>query len=382
MIALVEELAGDLGFGAEDAARLAELAEPLGPVLPLVVDHFYERIGANERMRAVFDGDAQIERQKGHLLDWLHRMFSGRYDEDYWRVRERIGRTHVRIGLDLHYMVSMMGVIRSSLERRLRDLGDAGWSEERRIAAWSSLAKLLDLELAVMLSTYEAVFVRRARAGERLATLGQVAASIGHELRNPLAVIDSSVELVRRRIGDEPKVTKHLDRVGEQVRVADGIITNLLGMVRDQPPKRRRTDVAATVEQTWAAVRDRGDATLETELAVTEAWVDPTQIRQLVLNLLQNAIDAGAGRVRVSSRLEEDALELLVEDDGHGLPEGAEAWLFEPLATSREQGSGLGLALCHRIVEKHGGSIGAERLERGTRVRARFAAALDEPEER
>ncbi len=278
-------------------------------------------------------------------------------------------------------MVSMMGVVRSALRQRLREVaGEGSWSDERQRDAWASIAKILDLELAVMLSTYEEAFVRRARAGERLATLGQVAASIGHELRNPLAVIDSSITLLRRRVSEEPRVAKHLDRVVEQVRVADGIITNLLGMVRDQPPKRECVALEMLVDETWAAVQHRRDVTLEIELAVSTAWVDRRQVRQLLLNLLQNAIDAGAARVRVVSRAEDEAFDLIVEDDGRGLPVDAEGWLFEPLATTREQGSGLGLALCHRIVEKHGGSIGAERLERGTRMRARFAAALNAPE--
>jgi len=381
MSALVDELAGDLGFGPADAARLAELAEPMGPALPAVVDHFYGRIENSPQMRAVFDDTAQIERQKGHLLDWLQGIFSGTYDEAYWKVRERIGRTHVRIGLDQHYMVSMMGIVRTDLDRRLRKVAaDGDWSAERRRDSWASLSKLLDLELAVMLSTYEEAFVRRARAGERLATLGQVAASIGHELRNPLAVIDSSMVLLRRRMRDEPRIAKHLDRIGDQVKVADGIITNLLGMVRDHPPKRQSVALETLVEETWASVHDATDATLEKDLHVAEARVDPGQLRQLVVNLLQNAIDAGATRCRVVSRADGEVLELIVEDDGGGLPEDAESWLFEPLVTTREQGSGLGLALCHRIVEKHGGTIGAERLEDGTRMRARFAGALGEAE--
>ncbi len=377
---LVDELSSDLGFGEADVVCLGRLREPLAPELPEVVDRFYEVIAANPRMRAVFTGDAQIERQKAHLLDWLRGMFSGIYDEAYWKIRERIGRTHVRIGLDQHYMVSMMGIIRTELDDRLRAATD-GWAVDERRAAWSAVGKILDLELAVMLSTYEEAFVRRARAGERLATIGQVAATIGHELRNPLAVIDSSLALLRRRAPDEPKVRKHLDRIGEQVRAADGIITNLLAMVRDQPPVRVRVDLSAQLQDAWDLVRNGEGAVLETDLEVREGWLDAGHIRQLVLNLLQNAVDAGATRVRAVTRVRDGELELVIEDDGKGLPEDAEGWLFEPLATSRQQGSGLGLALCRRIVEKHEGTIVAERLERGTRLRASFGAALEAPEE-
>ena len=379
---LVAELSADLGFEEADAERLRELHEALEPELPSIVERFYQVIVASPRMRAVFADSAQIERQKTHLLEWLRGMFSGSYDEAYWKHRERIGRTHVRIGLDQHYMVSMMGIIRGELDARLRSkAADDSWSAEELQSAWTAIAKILDLELAVMVSTYEEAFVRRARAAERLATIGQVAATIGHELRNPLAVIDSSLALVRRRILDEPKVARHLDRIGEQVRVADGIITNLLALVRDQPPVRVRVDLAMQLHEAWELVRARGDATLETDLAVVEGWLDAGHVRQLLLNLLQNAIDAGATHIRAVTRARDLELELLIEDDGRGLPEGAEGWLFEPLATSRQQGSGLGLALCQRIVDRHGGSIRAERLARGTRLRARFGAALEAPEE-
>lgn len=378
---LVDELSSDLGFGTEDMECLSRLRPLMTSELPAVVDRFYEVIAANPRMRAVFDDDAQIDRQKAHLLDWLEGVFSGTYDDAYWKHRERIGRTHVRIGLDQHYMVAMMGIIRTELDARLRSAAGAhDWSPERRRGCWSAITKLLDLELAVMLSTYEEAFVRRARAGERLATIGQVAATIGHELRNPLAVIDSSLALLRRRTPDEPRVAKHLDRIGEQVRIADGIITNLLAMVRDQPPVRVRVDLAAQLRDAWELLRDREGAVLETDLEVSEGWLDAGHIRQLVINLLQNAIDAGATRVRAVTRVRNGELELVIEDDGKGLPEDAEGWLFEPLATSRQQGSGLGLALCRRIVDKHDGSITAERLERGTRLRARFGAALEAPE--
>jgi len=379
---LVDELSADLGFEEADATRLEELSGALEPELPSIVERFYEVIGANPRMRAVFADGAQIERQKAHLLDWLRGMFSGLYDQAYWKHRERIGRTHVRIGLDQHYMVSMMGIIRGELDARLREKAVAdSWSTEELRSAWTAIAKILDLELAVMLSTYEEAFVRRARAGERLATIGQVAATIGHELRNPLAVIDSSLALLRRRVSTEPKVARHLDRIGEQVRVADGIITNLLAMVRDQPPVRVRVNLAGQLHEAWELVRDRGDATLETDLEVSEGWLDAGHVRQLLLNLLQNAIDAGATRIRAVTRAQDSELELVIEDDGRGLPEDAEGWLFEPLATSRQQGSGLGLALCQRIVDKHDGSIRAERLAKGTRLRARFGAALEAPED-
>ena len=378
---IAEELARDLGFGQADAQHLLASAAEMEPRLGRVVDRFYEIIVANPRTRDVFEDEAQIERQKEHLLGWLRGLFGGVYDEGYWAVRERIGRTHVRIGLNQRYMVSMMGVVRTELERTLADVAaDGRWSAEREAATRAAVDKLLDLELAVMLETYQEASLRRVRSGERLATVGQIAASIGHELRNPLAVIDSSLMLVRRRAPDDERVTKHLDRIGAQVKVADAIITNLLAMVRDQPPTRARVDLEAVARDAWSSLLVR-EAHLELDLAVREARLDPAHLRQLLVNLFQNALQAGAENITLTGRAEGSALELAVSDDGAGLPTGAEDWLFEPLATARRGGSGLGLALCQRIVQKHAGSIAAERLETGTRFVARFGAAVPAPPE-
>ncbi|MAQ15306.1 MAG: histidine kinase [Sandaracinus sp.] len=373
------ELAIDLGFGDAEVALLAAAAEAVTPRIQPVIDHFYEVLSANAGLRALFADAAQIERQKVHLGGWLRGLFSGRYDADYWKSRARIGRTHVRIGLDQRYMVSMMGLLRSELDGVLVAAGaDRQWNatvvDDTRIA----LAKLLDLELAVMVETYQEAFVRRARNGERLATIGQIAATIGHELRNPLAVIDSSLALLRRRVPEDPRIAKHLDRIGGQVKVADTIISNLLSMVRDRPPQRSKVSLSRLIADAWGSIRHTEKVELTSALDRDEVFVDPAQVRQLLVNLLQNSVQAGAERVRVTSRMDDLALVLTVDDDGDGLPEGAENWLFEPLATARDNGSGLGLALCMRIVEKHEGALVAERLPRGTRMAATLAGAAGE----
>ena len=86
-----------------------------------------------------------------------------------------------------------------------------------------------------MLHTYREDLLSRATRSERLATFGQLVGSIGHELRNPLGVIESSLFLLRGRAGDDDRVKKHLDRIGEQVRLSNQIISGLLDMVRDRP---------------------------------------------------------------------------------------------------------------------------------------------------
>ena len=184
------------------------------------------------------------------------------------------------------------------------------------------------------------------------------------------------MHLLRRRLGaPDERVTKHLDRIANEAAIATAIIADLLGLARDRPPDCQPTDVGALVHEAVDRVPRPAEVTVEVRIApdLPRASLDPLQIRQVLLNLVLNSVQswASAGRaaahVIVSARSQsEHALVLRVDDDGPGLaPEVAEH-LFEPLVTTRATGVGLGLALCRRIVEKHGGTIrGGNRDEGG-----------------
>lgn len=370
-----QELANDVGFDGSDAARLVEAGPLVLPHLPGVVDRFYEVLTANPQQRAVFDDEAQIARQKLHLRGWLEGLFGGVYDESYFTKRARIGRAHVRIRLPQRYMVSMMSVLRIGLHELLRrEASSAGMSLEARQATQTSIDKLLDIELAVMLETFKEQYDHHARARERLASLGQLAASIGHELRNPLAVIDSSTHLLARRVGDDPRITKHLDRIREQVARSNHIITDLLELARDRDPVRERVTLGALVKhglEGLASSHRVFEVRVESEDA--RVCVDASQVQQVLFNLTHNALQASAARVEVHVALVDGGLELTIDDDGPGLSREVRANLFEPLFTTRTNGIGLGLWLSKRIVDKHGGTITADQGPLGG---ARFAVRI------
>src|SRR5689334_5503241 len=174
----------------------------------------------------------------------LHAIAAPR-DEAYWERRYAIGRVHVRIGLPQHYMFGAMNVVRGELAR----IAWAGFHHDPDAleGARTALGKIIDLELAIMLHTYrEDLLAQQARV-ERLSTFGQLVGSIGHDLRNPLGVIESSVYILRGRAGDDERVKKHLDRIGEQLGVANGIITNLLDMIRNRPLMKERVALGEIV---------------------------------------------------------------------------------------------------------------------------------------
>jgi two-component system sensor histidine kinase HydH len=221
------------------------------------------------------------------------------------------------------------------------------------------------LELAIMLETYAEADAKRLSDAARLAAIGQIAATIGHELRNPLAVIESSRMLLERSVGAEDRAKRHLGRISEQVALSTAIIEGLLELARDREPRRTSTDVGALLDEVVRGAPTGGEVKIEVAIPddFPRAQVDSTQLRQLVSNIVVNACQAlrergrGGGRVRVTVDRRADVLVLRVEDDGPGLSDDVKRRLFEPLFTTRPTGTGLGLALCRRIAEKHGGVI-------------------------
>lgn len=382
---MMQELFGYVGFGEEDAALLARLGPVLRPAFGSIVDEFYDALEQNESARAVFrGGKPQIARQKHRLAEWLEGIVGGVYDDEYFERRARIGRVHVQIELDQRFMFSAMNLIRAGLHRALDASAEVTDDERRR--GHVAIDRICDIELAIMLETYRERYVERQRANERLATIGQLAASIGHELRNPLAVMETSLHLLRRKVDDEA-ARRHFDKIAQQIGVSGAIIEDLLALARDRPPHREQVALAALAREARDAVPSA--TALEVTVAVPEdlppVWVDRTQIRQVLVNLVGNAADAilgsgKGGRVEIRAAIEEGALVLSVTDDGPGFAPEVRERLFEPLVTTRRTGAGLGLALCARIAEKHRGAIEAEDpAGGGARIVVRIPDATQEP---
>lgn len=381
---MLVELFDYVGFDEEDARWLVRMGPVVRPSFPKIVDEFYRTIDDNAGARAVFTGGpAQRARLHGSMHAWLEGIVSGVYDDAYFEQRARIGRMHVRIELDQRYMMAAMNVIRRGLHDALRE---AGWPAADAIRGHNAIDKMCDIELAVMLETYRESYVEKQRANERLATIGQLAASIGHELRNPLAVMETSLHLAERRNADE-KAGRHLHRIREQLAISGAIISDLLEMARDRPPDRRPVGVKALVDEALGSVPRGEGITIEVRIAdELRATVDAVQIRQVVVNLALNAAQSLAGirregKVTIEARADGDVLELRVDDQGPGLSLEAERRLFEPLFTTRATGVGLGLPLCRRIVEKHGGTIrgynlGAPGAPEGARFEIRIPGAV------
>jgi two-component system, NtrC family, sensor histidine kinase PilS len=232
----------------------------------------------------------------------------------------------------------------------------------------------------------------RVARSERLADLGQLAAGLAHELRNPLASMMGSVELLRGTLLG-PEDHRLLDIVLREGGRLEHLVTEFLAFARPAPPRRERFDLAAVVAEALEAFQHDPNADgveLRRELEPAPATGDPDQVRQVLWNLLLNAAQAlpsagepgrSRGRVRVACRpLADDGAELVVEDDGSGIALGDQAMLFTPFFTTRPEGTGLGLATVHRIVDAHGGALTVDSTPgEGARFTVRLPPAASQP---
>jgi signal transduction histidine kinase len=362
-----------VGFTDDSSVALRAFHPVAEPFFGPIIDDFYEAIEAHPMASAaITGGQTQIERLKRTLVHWLDTMLLGPHDEAYYEMRARIGRVHVRIALPQAFMFTAMDRIRVRLLDVVREGLDEG--DRRNVQRISTaLHQILDLELAIMLETYRQDLATKNRIAERLATIGQFAASIGHELRNPLGVMESSLFLLREHLGPEaasaPNVVKHLDRIGGEITRANKTIHDLLDLARNRPPHRQRTDVRPLVEATVATALLPPTVVVEVNmLPELTVDVDPNQLQQVLINLFTNAGHAmnGSGRIWVEgAALPDGGARLRIRDDGPGIPVEARHRIFEALFTTKAKGSGLGLALCRRILEAHGGTIELEPTERG-----------------
>ncbi len=198
---------------------------------------------------------------------------------------------------------------------------------------------------------------------ERLATLGQLAGGVGHELRNPLGVIKNSAYFLNLTEADE-KIKKHLAIIDREVDKANKIISDLLNFSRVKPLERSLADINDLIRHTLGHLPIPPEVRVTCRLAsrLPPLLLDQTQIGQVFANIVSNALEAmpQGGRLKVETRKEDESVVVSFTDTGSGIPKENLGKIFQPLFTTKAQGIGLGLAICKNLVEAHGGKIWAE----------------------
>jgi signal transduction histidine kinase len=224
----------------------------------------------------------------------------------------------------------------------------------------------------------------RERLRDRLAAVGEMAAVIAHEVKNPLAGIEVMAGLLRRRIADTPDAAVLTDIINE-AKMANAIVQEVLDFVR---PIRLQVEHTAVADAVQGAIQladtkaRRGEVQVSVGIpdGLPQIQADQHQLTQVFTNLLMNAYEAmgGSGHVSITAsrlRLEDgadahDAVLVQVDDDGPGIPPDVAEKVFDPFFTTKPQGSGLGLAIVRKIVDAHDGRIDLRTtVGQGTTIR-------------
>ncbi|MBV8232391.1 MAG: hypothetical protein JO329_20610 [Planctomycetaceae bacterium] len=355
------ELQSYVGWGDDDVRRIVAAAPLLEPHLPALIDDFYAEIERHpETRRVITGGPEQIERLKGTLLGWVRELIGGRYDDDYVDRRWRVGWRHVEIGLDQVYTNVALSRLRTGLSRALHET----WLEDGRRLRETvrSLNKLLDLDLAIIEDAYQAEYTSRLQQTERLATLGQVAGGVAHELRNPLNVVKTSVYyLLNARNPTPEKRAEHLKRIERHVELADNAITALSRFAKMPVPNLCPIRLATCVREVLEMNPSHGGVEVEVDIPAgfSPVLADVDQLRIVFGNLIRNAFDAmpSGGGLVIEARQADGAVEVAIRDSGTGIPPESLSRIMEPLYSTKARGLGLGLAIARSILEKNQGSL-------------------------
>lgn len=273
------------------------------------------------------------------LIAGAERIRDGRFDE----------RVAIRSGDEVGRLAGAFNAMATSIEERERSLQERGRELE------SALAGLRESQAAVI-------------RHERLATIGQMAAQIAHEVRNPLNALGLNADLLADEVqgGNAQEAMEILAAIRTEVARLTGITEAYLALGR-LPPLRLDSYPLATLVRELVRFQgeelDRAGVRIDLDLPedLPDVLADAAQLRQALLNIVRNAAEAlggtGGGCLRISARPDGGMVRLDLADDGPGMAPDHVARIFDPFFSTKERGSGLGLPITHRVITEHGGRI-------------------------
>jgi signal transduction histidine kinase len=372
------------GFTDEDAALLAELRPVLEREADGIVERFYDNLNEIAELRPLLADAATVRRLKSAQKRYLVSLAGGTYDAAYAATRLRIGQVHERIGLEPQWFIGSYGLhVELLLPHLYAHFAGDGAKAAR---ASGALIKLLLLDVQVALDAYWEIRHRRElERSEQLAAVGELAASIAHEVRNPLAGMKGALEILRTDLLVKPRNREIVDELLGQIARLENLVRDLLTFARPSAVSPRPFDLHELLDRLLRMYEDQAEAariTIERSYGPGTARItaDPQQMEQVFFNLLQNAIQAmeDGGTLTVTTAADAGEIAISFRDTGPGVAPANLARVFQPFFTTKHRGSGLGLPIVKKIVEAHRGSIAIESTEgRGTAATLRLPR-LDE----
>lgn len=232
--------------------------------------------------------------------------------------------------------------------------------ENCRVFTLQDLSQIRKMELQV-------------RQAEKMAAIGEMAAGIAHEFRNPLAAISGSAQLLVQRISTEPQSRKLMEIIIRECDRLEAVIAEFLLFSKPALPEKTWCRLGQLVNETAQVLQQSSTWDDRCRLArdfpeTLTCWADAGQLRQVLLNLCGNSCQAmeDGGKIVIAAREEnregEKRLRVTVQDSGPGIPAKHLPRVFDPYFTTKENGTGLGLAIVHQIIASHGGTISAQNL--------------------
>jgi signal transduction histidine kinase len=210
---------------------------------------------------------------------------------------------------------------------------------------------------------------RELERRERLAALGQMAAGLAHEIRNPLGGIQLYASVLAKDLVEAPRQLAIVEKIRRGVHMLDSLVNDVLTFANPSEPQRGRVDLDAVIEEVADLVSPRlrqagVELRVDSSCQGIVLWADARQLQQILLNVLQNGLEAAGegGWVSISAGRADDGRDeavITIADSGPGISAELRHRIFNPFFTTRDKGTGLGLAIVHQLVEAHGGSITA-----------------------
>ena len=378
MSSFLHEVIGYVQLDAREQQLLRELHPKLAPHFPEIAARFYDAAMGNTGSAAVLSGPEQVERLRCTLIEWMASGLLGPFDDRFYEKRSRIGRRHVQIGLAQHFMFTAMNVVRTAYIDKIGELYPA----DRACELVRAINKLLDVELAVMLRHYqldseEKLVLRERRIqSDRLTAMQTLSSGLAHEVRNPLNAARLQLELLERRLrrtNDDPKLVEPIELANHEIERLTALLNDFLSFARPPELHLHDQDVVDICKHVLELERPLAERRrIELRLAPHDplvAQVDTGKIHQIVQNLVRNGLEATkpGGHVEVAvANGAPNAFHIRVRDDGPGIPSEVLPRIYEPFFSTKETGTGMGMAIVHSLVAMHGGKIDIATSEAGT----------------